>query len=122
MGKNTTFGLFSELGKRRREIFLSEVERFEIVRTVNNARNGNKFIIGGVDSSSVSDSIRTAEGLVDAGAEMIRIRNPRPTKFVTKYFEQVVRGLSTGCHYSPNGSWHVRRRRCTKRRKSRSHR
>ena len=76
------------------EQFLSEVERFEIVRTVNNARNGNKFIIGGVDSSSVSDSIRTAEALVDAGAEMIRIRIPRLTKFVTKYFEQVVPRVS----------------------------
>ena len=85
------FVLNSENGE---EQFLSEVERFEIVRTVNNARNGNKFIIGGVDSSSVSDSIRTAEALVDAGAEMIRIRIPRLTKFVTKYFEQVVPRVS----------------------------
>ena len=85
------FVLNSENGE---EQFLSEVERLEIVRTVNNARNGNKFIIGGVDSSSVSDSIRTAEALVDAGAEMIRIRIPRLTKFVTKYFEQVVPRVS----------------------------
>ena len=85
------FVLNSENGE---EQFLSEVERFEIVRTVNNARNGNKFIIGGVDSSSVSDSIRTAEGVVDAGAEMIRIRIPRLPKFVTKYFEQVVPRVS----------------------------
>ena len=85
------FVLNSENGE---EQFLSEVERFEIVRTVNNARNGNKFIIGGVDSSSVSDSLRTAAAVVDAGAEMSRIRLPRLTKFVTKYFEQVVPRVS----------------------------
>jgi 4-hydroxy-2-oxoglutarate aldolase len=81
------FVLNSENGE---EQLLSEVERLEIVRTVNDARNGEKFIIGGVDSSSVTDSIRTAEALVDAGAEMIRIRIPRLTKNVSGYFEQVV--------------------------------
>ena len=81
------FVLISEIGE---EQVLSEVERLEIVRTVNNARNGNKFIIGGIDSSSVSDSLRPAEALVDAGAEMIRIRIPRLTNFVSSYFEQVV--------------------------------
>ena len=81
------FVLNSENGE---EQFLSEAERLEIVRTVNNARNGEKFIVGGVDSSSVTDSIRLAEDLVEAGAEMIRIRIPRLTKNVTGYFEQVV--------------------------------
>ncbi|MBN4064446.1 dihydrodipicolinate synthase family protein [Dehalococcoides mccartyi] len=81
------FVLNSENGE---EQFLSETERLDIVRTVNDARNGEKFIVGGVDSSSVTDSIRLAEDLVDAGAEMIRIRIPRLTKNVTGYFEQVV--------------------------------
>jgi 4-hydroxy-2-oxoglutarate aldolase len=81
------FVLNSENGE---EQFLSETERLEIVRTVNDARNGEKFIVGGVDSSSVTDSIRTAEALVEAGAEMIRIRIPRLTKDVSGYFEQVV--------------------------------
>jgi 4-hydroxy-2-oxoglutarate aldolase len=81
------FVLNSENGE---EQFLSEQERLEIVRTVNGARNGEKFIVGGVDSSSVTESIRMAEDLVDAGAEMIRIRIPRLAKDVTGYFEQVV--------------------------------
>ena len=81
------FVLNSENGE---EQFLSEVERLDIVRTVNGARNGEKFIVGGVDSSSVTDSIRTAEALVDAGAEMIRIRIPRLAPDVSAYFEQVV--------------------------------
>ena len=81
------FVLNSENGE---EEFLSEAERLAIVRTVNGARNGKKFIVGGVDSSSVTESIRKAEDLVDAGAEMIRIRIPRLTRNVTGYFEQVV--------------------------------
>ena len=81
------FVLNSENGE---EQFLSEAERLEIVRTVNAARGSEKFIVGGVDSSSVTDSIRTAEALVDAGAEMIRIRIPRLAKDVSAYFEQVV--------------------------------
>ena len=81
------FVLNSENGE---EQFLSETERLDIVRTVNAARNGEKFIVGGVDSSSVTDSIRTAEALVDAGAEMIRIRIPRLASDVSAYFEQVV--------------------------------
>ncbi|MCX8276915.1 MAG: dihydrodipicolinate synthase family protein [Dehalococcoidia bacterium] len=72
------------------EQFLSEKERLEVVRTVNNARNGEKFIMGGVDSSSITDTIRQAEDLVEAGAELIRIRIPRLTKNVTGYFEKVV--------------------------------
>lgn len=81
------FVLNSENGE---EQFLSEQERLEIVRTVNGARNGEKFIVGGVDSSSVTESIRMAEDLVNAGAEMIRIRIPRLAKDVNSYFEQVV--------------------------------
>ena len=60
------FVLNSENGE---EQFLSEDERLDVVRTVNNARSGQKFIIGGVDSSSVTDSIRTAEALVEAEVE-----------------------------------------------------
>jgi 4-hydroxy-2-oxoglutarate aldolase len=81
------FVLNSENGE---EQFLSEAERLEIVRTVNDARGGEKFIVGGVDSSSVTESIRMAEDLVNAGAEMIRIRIPRLAKDVSAYFEQVV--------------------------------
>jgi 4-hydroxy-2-oxoglutarate aldolase len=81
------FVLNSENGE---EQFLSETEKLEIVRTVNDVRNGEKFIVGGVDSSSVTETIRLAEDLVDAGAEMIRIRIPRLASDVSAYFEQVV--------------------------------
>jgi 4-hydroxy-2-oxoglutarate aldolase len=81
------FVLNSENGE---EQFLSEPERLEIVRTVNGARDGQKFIVAGVDSSSVTESIRQSEAFVEAGAEMIRIRIPRLTSDAIGYFEQVV--------------------------------
>jgi dihydrodipicolinate synthase/N-acetylneuraminate lyase len=81
------FVLNSENGE---EAFLSERERLEIVRTVNHARDGRKFIIGGVDSSSVTETLRIAEALVEAGADLLRIRIPRLTANVRGYFEQVI--------------------------------
>lgn len=81
------FVLNSENGE---EAFLSEAERLEIVRTVQRARAGEKFIVGGVDNPSVSETLRLADALVDAGAEMIRVRIPRLTENVRGYFEQVI--------------------------------
>ena len=81
------FVLNSENGE---ESFLSEPERLEIVHSVNRARGDHKFIIGGIDSPSISDTLRTAEALVAAGVELIRVRIPRLTANVRGYFEQVV--------------------------------
>ena len=81
------FVLNSENGE---ESFLSEQEKLEIVRTVHRACEGRKFIIGGVDSPSVSETLRFAEALVKVGAEMIRVRIPRLTPSVRGYFEQVI--------------------------------
>ncbi len=81
------FVLNSENGE---ESFLSEPERLEIVRTVQRSLGGRKFIIGGIDSPSVTESLRIGEALVDAGAELLRIRIPRLTANVRGYFEQVI--------------------------------
>lgn len=81
------FVLNSENGE---EAFLSEQERLAIVRTVHAVSGDRKLIIGGIDSPSVSETLRTAEALVEAGAELIRIRIPRLTSNVRGYFEQVI--------------------------------
>ena len=81
------FMLNSENGE---EAFLSEDERLEIVRTVNHTRNGQKFIVGGIDNPSVTESLRTAELLAKARAELLRIRIPRLTDDVRGYFEAVI--------------------------------
>lgn len=81
------FVLNSENGE---ESFLSEIERLDIVRTVNAARSGKKFILAGVDSPSTTETIRLSEALADAGAEMIRVRIPRLTDDIAEYFREVV--------------------------------
>ena len=81
------FVLNSENGE---EAFLSEREQLDIVRTVDGARSGQKFIVGGVDNPSVSESLRIAEAFVRAGAELIRVRVPRLASDVRGYFEHVV--------------------------------
>ncbi len=81
------FVLNSENGE---ESFLSEQERLDIVRTVSQNLDGRKFIIGGIDSPSVTEALRLAETLAEAGAELIRVRIPRLTTNVRGYFEELV--------------------------------
>jgi dihydrodipicolinate synthase/N-acetylneuraminate lyase len=81
------FVLNSENGE---EAFLSEAERLDIIRTVNRAREGEKFIVAGIDNPSVSESLRLGDEYVEAGAELLRIRIPRLTRNVKEYFEQVI--------------------------------
>jgi 4-hydroxy-2-oxoglutarate aldolase len=81
------FVLNSENGE---EAFLSEAEKLEIVRTVQRAAEGEKLVIGGIDHPSVTESLRFGEKLVDAGAELLRIRIPRLGGNVRGYFEQVI--------------------------------
>jgi 4-hydroxy-2-oxoglutarate aldolase len=81
------FVLNSENGE---EAFLSEAEKLEIVRTVNRTREGEKLLIGGIDNPSVAETLRFGERLVDAGAELLRIRIPRLGGNGRGYFEQVI--------------------------------
>ena len=81
------FVLNSENGE---EAFLSEHERLEIIRTVHRSLSGRKFIIGGIDSPSVTDTLRFADALAEAGAELIRIRIPRLASNVRDFFFGIV--------------------------------
>jgi dihydrodipicolinate synthase/N-acetylneuraminate lyase len=82
------FVLNSENGE---EAFLSEAERLEIVRSVRRTVGDRRLIIGGVDNPSVTETLRLAESLAAAGADLIRIRIPRLTSNVRGYFHDVVR-------------------------------
>ena len=81
------FMLNSENGE---ESFLSEEERLEIIRAVNDARAGQKFIVGGIDNPSVTESLRITETLANAGAELVRVRIPRLTDNVRGYFDDLI--------------------------------
>ncbi len=82
----TGFVINSENGE---EAFLSEQDRWEVVRTVRRASGDRMLLIGGVDNPSVTATLQTAEELVAAGADLIRVRIPRLTPNVRGYFEQV---------------------------------
>ena len=59
------------------EAFLSEDEKLAIVRTVSDLLHGERFVVGGIDCPSASETLRRAEAFVRAGAEMVRLRLPR---------------------------------------------
>ncbi len=81
------FVLNSENGE---ESFLSESERVEIVCVVNRVRGAEKIIVAGVDSPSTLETLRIAEAMVDAGADLLRVRIPRTAEQVEKYFREVI--------------------------------
>lgn len=72
------------------EWFLSENEKLEIAKTVADALDERRFLIGGIDSPSVTETLRRADAFVNVGAEMVRIRLPRNERVVESYFEQIL--------------------------------
>lgn len=56
---------------------LSDDEKIAIVRTVSDARNGERMVIAGVDSASSAEVNSLSEQYSAAGADLIRVRIPR---------------------------------------------
>ncbi len=76
------------------ELALSEDEKVSIVRTVHEARGGQRVVISGIDAPSVSETLRLAERYAEAGADLVRVRIPRglPPDRVESYFVETARG------------------------------
>ncbi|MDP6554588.1 MAG: dihydrodipicolinate synthase family protein, partial [Pirellulaceae bacterium] len=72
------------------ELFLSEDEKLAIARTVGQTLDGNRYLMGGIDCPSVTETLRRAEAFANVGAELVRIRLPRCESTVAVYFEQVL--------------------------------
>ena len=72
------------------EWFLSEDEKLQITRTVADCLEGNRFVMGGIDCPSVTETLRRAEAFAEAGAEMVRIRFPRGEHLIDDYFSEVL--------------------------------
>jgi len=72
------------------EWFLSEAEKLKIMRTVAGSLDERRFLVGGIDCPSVTETLRRAEAFADAGAEMVRLRFPRDRSVVEAYFQQVL--------------------------------
>ena len=70
---------------------LSEAEKIEIVRTVSRSVDKKRFVVGGIDCPSTTETLRRAEAFAGAGAEMVRLRLPRGgAEQVVPYFEEVL--------------------------------
>lgn len=69
---------------------LSEPEKLEIVRTVSQTLGGQRYVMGGIDCPSITETLRRAEAFAEAGAELLRIRIPRVESQVEAYFQQVL--------------------------------
>ena len=72
------------------EWFLSEQEKLAITKAVANAIDDQRFVLGGIDCPSVTETLRRAEAFAEAGAEMVRVRFPRMDTPVEPYFEQLL--------------------------------
>ena len=78
------------------EFHLSQTEKTEIIKTVSQAHQGQKFVIAGIDTLSPTVASMQAEEYAKVGADMVRVRIPKiPDKHgsdsVVDYFEMVAR-------------------------------
>jgi len=71
------------------ELYVSEDEKMAAIETVAQTHDGRSSVIAGIDSPSVTDTLRIAERAVAAGADMVRLRLPRAGN-VAAYFEEVL--------------------------------
>ncbi|HHZ62429.1 MAG TPA: dihydrodipicolinate synthase family protein [Dehalococcoidia bacterium] len=76
------------------ELALSDAEKLGIVETVSQAHGGERFVIAGIDNPSSTETLRLAEAYAKAGADMVRVRIPRPMSPVEikAYFQKVTQG------------------------------
>ena len=72
------------------EYMLSEEEKLAITRTVAGCIDDRRFVVGGIDCESVTETLRRAEAFAGAGAEMVRVRFPRSEERVLPYFQQLL--------------------------------
>lgn len=73
------------------ELFLSEDEKLEMVRTISACRTEQQFVLGGIDCPSVTETLRRADAFANAGAEVLRIRFPRGgDAVVDAYFSELL--------------------------------
>ncbi len=69
---------------------LDEDEKLSIAKTVQENLDERRFLMGGIDCASVTQTLRQAEAFTAVGAEVVRIRFPREASLVEPYFEQVL--------------------------------
>ena len=77
------------------ETLLSSEEKLDIFKVVSKIHKGKKIIIAGVDNPSISGTLKESEKYAELGADIIRIRIPRRRNTIDKYFDEVLKNIST---------------------------
>ena len=77
------------------ETLLSSEEKLDIFKVVSKIHKGKKIIIAGVDNPSISGTLKESEKYAEFGADIIRIRIPRRRNTIDKYFDEVLKNIST---------------------------
>ena len=83
----TGFLVGSQTGE---EWTLNEDEKLTVAKTVKENLDERRFLMGGIDCPSVTETLRRAEAFADVGAEVVRIRFPRQESLIEPYFAQVL--------------------------------
>lgn len=71
------------------EFYMSFAEQLALAGKVAEGLDGDRFLVGGIDCPSVTETLRRAEAFANVGAEAVRVRFPRNPDIVTAYFDQV---------------------------------
>lgn len=69
---------------------LSEEEKLAVATTVRENLDERRFLMGGIDCPSVTETLRRAEAFAHVGAEVVRIRFPRNESIIESYFNQIL--------------------------------
>ena len=77
------------------ETLLSSEEKLDIFKVVSKIHKGKKTLIAGVDNPSISGTLKESEKYAELGADIIRIRIPRRRNTIDKYFDEVLKNIST---------------------------
>lgn len=86
----TPLGAFIVGTQSGEELHLSFEELLRLAQVVGDACDERRFLVGGIDCPSVTETLRRAEAFANVGAEALRIRFPRNSTVVEDYFAQLV--------------------------------
>jgi dihydrodipicolinate synthase/N-acetylneuraminate lyase len=78
------------------ELYLSDADRMAALKTVVASRHESKYVVGGIDTPSVTEAARLACAMADAGADLVRVRIPQlpdgsSRGRVVEYYEELAK-------------------------------
>jgi dihydrodipicolinate synthase/N-acetylneuraminate lyase len=79
------------------ELYFSDAELLDALRTVVASRAEGKYVVGGIDTPSVTEARRLAAAMAELGADLLRVRIPHLPSGASRgnvvaYFEELAHG------------------------------